>query len=239
MVYWKMKSLGTLFLILFTSITMAQQLPKLIHKTTDFEITGDGTAGEWDRTEWFEIPQRTNNGKQLRTQAKVLYSEKGMYFLIECEDDVLTSTLTENNADLWNEDVVEVFLWTDEKYPLYFEYEISPLNYELVLLIPNFDGDFFGWIPWDYEGGRQIKHQTSVKGGKKESMASVESWTSEFFIPFELLKPLQNVPPLSGMEWRMNIYRMDYDSGERDRWEWQPIKENFHEYELFGKIRFK
>ncbi len=70
-------------------------------------------------------------------------------------------------------------------------------------------------------------------------MAPVDSWTSEFFIPFELLKPLQNVPPSSGMEWRMNIYRMDYDSGERDRWEWQPIKENFHEYELFGKIRFE
>ncbi len=220
-------------------MTLAQEQPLHIQKTANFRITGDGSAGEWDKTDWFEIPQRTHNSATMRTRAKVLYSDGGMYFLIECEDQKLTATLTEDNADLYNEDVVEVFLWTDENYPLYFEYEISPLDYELVLIIPNFDGDFLGWIPWHYDGDRRIQHATSVKGGNKESMASVDSWTSEFFIPFELLKPLRNVPPASGMEWRMNIYRMDYDSGERDRWEWQPIEKNFHDYKLFGRIRFE
>ncbi|MEJ2004722.1 MAG: carbohydrate-binding family 9-like protein [Cyclobacteriaceae bacterium] len=217
----------------------SQDLPMLIHKSADFEISGDGSASEWTRTDWFEIPQRTHNGENMTTRAKVLYSDKGIYFLVECEDRKLTSTLTEDNTDLYNEDVVEVFLWTDETYPLYFEYEISPLNYELVLLIPNFDGDFLGWIPWHYEGDRRIQHQTSVKGARKESMAKVESWTAEFFIPYALLDPLRNVPPKSGMEWRMNIYRMDYDSGERDRWEWQPIETNFHEYKRFGRIVFE
>ena len=40
--------------------------------------------------------------------------------------------------DLWNEDVFEVFLWTDERYPVYLEYEISPLNHELPILDPEF-----------------------------------------------------------------------------------------------------
>ncbi|MCA6074640.1 carbohydrate-binding family 9-like protein [Fulvivirga sedimenti] len=234
-----MKILCTLTLILFSIVATSQENPMTIHRTSDFEITGHGSAGEWGKADWFEIPQRTGNGEKMRTQAKVLYSDQGMYFLVECEDRKLTSSLTEDNTDLYNEDVVEVFLWTDEEHPLYFEYEISPLNYELVLIIPNFDGDFLGWIPWHYEGGRRIKHQTSVKGGEKKSMASVESWTAEFFIPYELLKPLRNVPPSSGMEWRMNIYRMDYDSGMRDRWEWKPIVKNFHEYKLFGRVRFE
>jgi len=234
-----MKYMATLILILFTSVMMAQEHTKLIQKTSDFEITGDGSVRPWAGTDWFEIPQRTFNHERMKTRAKVLYSGTGMYFLVECEDNKLTATLTEDNTDLYNEDVVEVFLWTDEEYPLYFEYEISPLNYELVLLIPNFDGVFLGWIPWHYEGERRIRHMTSVKGGVKESMVSVDSWTAEFFIPFELLKPLRNVPPTSGMEWRMNIYRMDYDSGERDRWEWQPIEKNFHDFELFGRIRFE
>ena len=39
-------------------------------------------------------------------------------------------------------DVFEVFLWTDEKQPIYFEYEISPLGYELPILVPNFGGKF-------------------------------------------------------------------------------------------------
>ncbi len=234
-----MKVLSTLTLTLFSIVAISQEQPKIIHRTPDFEITGQGSAGQWEKADWFEIPQRTGNGEKMRTQAKVLYSDRGMYFLIECEDRKLTSSLTEDNTDLYNEDVVEVFLWTDEEHPLYFEYEISPLNYELVLIIPNFDGDFLGWIPWHYEGDRRIKHQTSVKGGEKKSMATVESWTAEFFIPYELLKPLRNVPPSSGMEWRMNIYRMDYDSGMRDRWEWKPIEKNFHEYTLFGRIRFE
>ena len=78
-----------------------------------------------------------------------------MYFLVECEDRKLTSTLTEDNTDLYNEDVVEVFLWTDEEYPLYFEYEISPMNYELVLIIPNFDGDFPGLDPMALRGRQE------------------------------------------------------------------------------------
>jgi len=39
-------------------------------------------------------------------------------------------------------DVFEFFLWPDERYPVYFEYEISPLGHELPILIPNFGGQF-------------------------------------------------------------------------------------------------
>ena len=71
--------------------------------------------------------------------------------------------------DLWNEDVFEVFLWTDERYPVYFEYEISPLNRELPILIPNFGGQFLGWRPWHYERDRLTRKATSIIGGPKES----------------------------------------------------------------------
>ena len=46
----------------------------------------------------------------------------------------------------------EVFLWPDERDPIYFEYEISPLGRELPILVPNLDGKFLGWRPWHYEG---------------------------------------------------------------------------------------
>jgi hypothetical protein len=195
---------------------------------------------QWNDTEWIDIPQRTKSDLKFQTRAKTLYSKTGMYFLVECQEKTLTASLMGYMKDLWDEDVVEVFLWTDEKYPLYFEYEISPLNQELVLMVPNFNGDFLGWIPWHYDQeNRQVKHMTSVKGGKKESGAAIDSWSSEFFIPFDLLEPLKNVPPKPGMEWRMNIYRMDYDSGKRVTWEWKPIDKTFHEFEKFGRIIFE
>src|SRR5690554_3385085 len=102
----------------------------IIRKTNDFEITGAGNAVNWESTEWINIPQRRERPEMYETKAKVLYSETGLYFLFNCQDKKLNATITEDFADLWYEDVVEVFLWPDEDFPVYFEYELSPLNYE-------------------------------------------------------------------------------------------------------------
>jgi hypothetical protein len=212
--------------------------PVNVTKTTDFKITGDGTAVHWQKTAWVNIPVRENSESTLSTRIKLLYSEKGMYFLFFCEDRKLTTTITEDFGNLYDEDVVEVFLWPDENYPLYFEYEVSPLNYELPILVPNHGGKFFGWRPWKYEGNRKIEHKTSVQGGKKESNATVKSWMAEFFIPFELLTPLNNVPPKSQTKWRANFYRIDYDD-KLTTWQWQPTSGSFHEYQKFGTIVFE
>ncbi len=169
-----------------------------VKKTADFELTGDGSASEWKNTNWINLPQRKPETKIYETKAKVLYSETGIYFLFDCQDNKLNSTIKKDNEDLWEEDVVEVFLWTDETFPVYFEYELSPLNYELPIIIPNKDGKFFGWLPWHYEGERKTRHATSVRGGKKKSGAAISAWMAEIFIPYELLTPLQNVPPKSG-----------------------------------------
>ncbi len=93
-------------------------------------------------------------------------------------------------------------------YPAYFEYEISPLGYELPILIPNFDGKFLGWRP-------------------------------EVFVPYELLRPLQNLPPRSGTQWRGNFYRMDYDKGQTTSWYWSPVGSNFHNFREFGTLVFE
>jgi hypothetical protein len=140
--------------------------------------------------------------------------------------------------DLWNEDVFEVFLWPDERYPVYFEYEISPLGRELPILVPNFGGQFLGWRPWHYDGDRQTRKATSVMGGTKTSNATIEGWRGEFFIPYALLKPLQNVPPKPGTRWRANVYRMDYDGGKRSAWQWAPVAKTFHEFARFGELVF-
>src|SRR6266705_3688200 len=99
----------------------------IIKKSPDFDISGEGSSENWTKTEWLELPQRA--GESLTTKVKALYSGTGMYFLFNCQDKKLTSTMDADFMDLWKEDVVEVFLWTDQD-PSYFEYEISPLNYE-------------------------------------------------------------------------------------------------------------
>lgn len=228
---------GWLIVIIGLSIEVVYAQKKadyIVKRTADFELTGDGLSPAWEKATWITLTKRRGTAP-YQTRARLLYSEKGVYALFDCADKKITATIREDFADLWHEDVIEIFFWTDESTPLYFEYELSPLNYELPILVPNFQGDFFGWRPWHYEDERKITHTTKVI---KDAERSVTSWVGEFFIPYALLKPLRNVPPKSGTVWRANLYRIDYDSGQSD-WTWQPVRTNYHDIHSFGTIQFE
>jgi Carbohydrate family 9 binding domain-like len=219
--------------------TQAAERPRLsIKAVDDFDVTGTGEHAAWKQTEWTPLRRRQADGHLYDSRFKLVYSKTGLYVLMDATDRTLTATMNEDFMDLWNEDVFEVFLWTDERYPVYFEYEISPLNRELPILIPNFGGQFLGWRPWHYERDRATRKATSITGGPKQPHAAIQGWRAEFFIPYALLRPLQNVPPKPGTRWRANFYRMDHDDGKRTQWEWAPVGGTFHEYEKFGEIVF-
>jgi len=159
-----------------------EKRPRLsVKPAQDFEVTGMGEQAGWRQTEWVVLRRRQPDGHPYQSRFKMLYSNTGLYFLMEGTDRKLTATMNEDFMDLWHEDVFEVFLWTDERYPVYFEYEISPLNHELPILIPNFGGQFLGWRPWHYERGRLTRKATSTMGGPQQPQASIQGWRAEFF----------------------------------------------------------
>ncbi len=205
-----------------------------ITRSDDFEISGKGSAAAWNTTGWVDIPRRTEGTVDYSTRVKILYSETGIYFLFHCEDRIITATMQADNLDLWKEDVVEVFLMPDETYPLYFEYQLSPLNFELALLIPNLEGNFLGWLPWKYEGDRKARRKTSIL---TNGLGETEGWIAEFFIPWKLMEPLITAPPESGDKWKANMYRLDHDKGTT-RFSWQKTERNFHEPHNFGTFIF-
>ena len=209
-----------------------------VPRTDDFEVTGKGDAPVWKDAPWEEIVKNREGGHPYNARFKVAYSGTGLYVLMDGKDSQLSASMTEDNLDLWTEDVFEIFLWPDESQPVYFEYEISPLGHELPIIVPNF-GKFQGWLPWHYEGNRKIRKAVSISGGEQKSKASIAGWTAEFFIPYELLKPLLNVPPKPGASWRANFYRMDYDDGHTTGWNWAPVGRSFHEYQKFGTLVFE
>jgi hypothetical protein len=227
--------------------------PLIVLKTTDFEIDGKGTADNWKATTWVPLTQRdpailrknnwqipletdTIKAPDYRTEFKILYSDNGVYCLYHCQDSAITATITEDFSHIYDEDVVEAFFWPDTKMPTYFEYELSPLNVELPILIINNRGHAMGWKPWHYEGGRKTRHAVQVE--KNSSGNMVKGWTAEFFIPFALLAPLDNVPPKKGTTWRANFYRIDYDR-KPTYTSWQLTRQSYHDYENFGTIRFE
>jgi len=220
---------------LLLSLSAAAQVGAELHvkKTNDFELDGKGNAPEWQKTTFLPLQKLRGSDLAYSTNMKILYSEKGIYCLYTCQDSKITSTIREDFADIYNEDVVEAFFWTNEQSPIYFEYELSPYNYELPILVPNYNGTFKGWLPWHYEGANKTRRLATIQSEN----GAVTGWTAEFFIPFTLLEPLQNVPPQKGTKWRANFYRIDYDKGSA-YWAWRPIRKNFHDYESYGTLIF-
>ncbi|MEX1241973.1 MAG: carbohydrate-binding family 9-like protein [Cyclobacteriaceae bacterium] len=226
------------FLLICLPLSLSAQDGKeqdalVVKRTANFDISGKGDAVEWNSADWIQLQKRKGTAIYT-TRAKLLYSDTGIYGLFSCQDHKITATFKEDFADLWTEDVVEIFLWPDESMPVYFEYELSPLNYELPILVPNMDGDFLGWKPWHYEGERKTRHATHIN---RDANGKAAEWMAEFFIPYALLKPLKNVPPKKGSIWRVNMYRVDYDQ-QYSSWAWKPVQTNFHDYERFGLVRF-
>jgi len=156
-----------------------------IQRVKDFEVTGDGKAPAWAACPWHDMTRVGDGKAKYATRVKIAYSDTGLYFLVACEDKKLTCRLTEDNTQLYTEDVVEVFIQPDTTQRTYLEYEISPLGYELPIMVPN-NGQsvFFGWLPWQYSGQRVIRHATTVQGGPKASMASCTGWRQN--LPFRM-----------------------------------------------------
>jgi hypothetical protein len=234
-----MKKLFILFLNVLLYVTVSAQTGSTvtIKKCQDFTITGSGNSDMWKSTEWIKLVPQGSDYIDYETKAKVLYSPTGIYFLFRCQDEKLTTTMQADNMNLWEEDVVEVFLWTSEDFPVYFEYEISPMDFELPIMVPNYKGRFLGWLPWKYGGDRRVIHATSAEGGVKKGNGTVTAWIAEIFIPYKLLNPLPQVPPSSGTKWRANMYRIDHDKGA-SHYAWQKTTGSFHEYNSFGTFVF-
>jgi hypothetical protein len=231
-----MHSIKTLALYALSVLALVQcnapkdsSIPELpVVPVNDFELTADTSNATWDVAKW-NILDNTLSPDSRKAKFKMAYSKTGMYFLFYSEDPLITAT-KKDNEHLWEEDAVEIFLYTDTRYPLYLEYELSPRDQELVLLIPRIDGTHLGWIPWEYTGNRKTRHRTNVTS---------KDWTAEVFIPYTLFAPLANVPPKKGMKWKANFYRVDHDLGKETEWSWQKTEKTFHETDKFGNIVFQ
>ena len=139
---------------------------------------------------------------------------------------------------IWNGDVFEVFFHTDLEVTQYFEYEVNPLEKQLVLSISRLNNQGVSWIPFS-EDRYGVKNKVEVVGGTPAINSLIKSWSAEVFLEYKSLGLLQNVPPKSGTIWNANFYRIDHDTGNWATWSWSPIEKNFHDLDKFRPIKFE
>lgn len=211
----------------------------VIKKVDDFNLTGNGGNSNWEKTNWNVMTKLDKGGQDYESKFKILYSDKGLYVLFYAEENKISTTYDTDFDTLWNGDVFEIFFHPNPQLRKYLEYQVNPLNKELVIIIDRSKESHNTGLK-DYEGNRRIKKKVEVLGGKGEMGSTINSWKAELFFPFELLKDLPNSPPVSGTVWNANFARIDYDTGKKIRWSWTPtIDYTFHELEKFRKIEFE
>lgn len=186
-----------------------------------------------------KILERTGGEKAYRTEVKSVYSETGIYFLFSCEDRRITCTFQKDGEDLYMEDVLEIFLQPDVAHPVYMEYELSPMNKELALMVCHNGNSFHGWLPFHYTGMRCARHITWTKSGELQSGAPCREWYAMIYIPFALFEGTIVRYPAEGTVWRGNIFRIDRDDDEASRYALFPeCGIEFHDFEKFGEMLF-
>ena len=162
---------------------------------------------------------------QQRTTVRAMWDGEELRVLFHAEDTHPWATLTERDAPLWEEEVVEVFLDPVGDLESYFEIEVNPLNAVLDLVLRRNRSGYVKDFAWRCEGLRTAVVKTDA------------AWTAELAIP---LRSLVAAPPAAGDCWRVNFCRIDRPPGvPRELTSWSPAgRANFHTPERFGILRF-
>ena len=229
------------------------ELPQYDCVRIDGEIKIDGTLTDaaWGSADVIEL-LTTDTGEKPRqsTEVRLLWNSEYLYVGFLCYDQDIWGTIRERDGNIYDEEVVEVFLDPDCDLRAYIELEVSPLNTLFDAFVVN--GKSHGQEmhvlrDWDSE---TLQHAVSVDGTAKTTApadrgASISppdtSWSCEIAVPFEDLLTAPNIPPKAGDVWRMNLYRIDRGKteAEDEYTAWSPTRKiDYHRPQHFGSLRF-
>ena len=150
-----MMQVGCVMACLCTSVSA--EAPPLQHfecARAESAIVVDGKA---DEAAWAAIEPITDfrlwhtfGQPAERTAVRVCYDDANLYLLYECADKDVFALYNERDANLWESDVVEVFLQPDPSNPIYYEFEIAPNNTVFdARMVNTGSGGFRRWARWN------------------------------------------------------------------------------------------
>ncbi len=209
---------------------LARSLPLPVMKAArtarDFAPDGKLDEPEWAAATAVRLEYQSNTvvaRPSLSTTVRALWSDGFLYLAYECPFTKLTvfdPPQKEERIGLWDRDVVEAFIGTEEKITRYTEYEWAP-NGESLDLKLDLPASDFAW-----------------SSGMESAVTVDESarvWRCEVRIP---MKSLAATAPNSGTRWRINLFRMD-TAGKAGLAFSPALRGNFHTPERFGWLELR
>jgi len=196
--------------------------------------------GRLDEQAWREaqpvgnfVNNRDGSPANIKTEARILYSDKYIYFAFRSVDTNIWSTFKRRDEHLWLEEVVEVFLQASRQPPNYIELEVNPLGTMLDIYLL----DTRKPIPYESWNSKNLKWAVKVDGSVDGKEGDRE-WTCEIALPFEDVVTAPNNPPKAGDRWRMNLFRVERKPAAAEV-AWSPtLQDDFHVLPRLGELVF-
>lgn len=206
---------------------MPGDLPRLVvPRFSEAELCADPAFGFWPDVAPVPLVDVVTGGMPAQgTALRVAATAEDLRVLFCAVDADPWATLTERDAPLYTEEVVEVFLDPMGDLAAYFEIELNPLGTVLDLLIRRNARGLLKDRRW-----RCDELRTKVA-------RSANGWNGELAIPWG---GLSQDAPATGTQWRVNFTRIDRPKGvPRELTAWSPTgRALFHVPERFGVLGF-
>jgi alpha-galactosidase len=170
--------------------------------------------------------QGKNARPRLQTEVRLLWTPETLHVRFDARYCVISTFADAGPSgrrdQLWDRDVVEVFLQPDGSDPLrYQEFEVSPNGF---------------WIDLDIAPGEKRNLQSGLRRRARVEQRT-KSWWAELALPMNCL--VKHFDPAA--IWRVNFFRVEGPSEPRFYSAWQPtgtLQPNFHVPEAFGRLVF-
>ncbi|MFA6111801.1 MAG: carbohydrate-binding family 9-like protein [Candidatus Latescibacterota bacterium] len=221
----------------------------------DNPIVVDGALDDaaWEKVPWTDtyILYGTLTGVPVTpTRAKIAWDAENLYLGVEATDQDIWSSYTAHDSNLWEEDVVEMFIDPEGDAQGYLEFEISPRNVVLDLWVekPLFSQGGPSHFEWNALGLRTAVRLDGTLGGKTrtapERQDTDTGWSMELALPWAdvaIVSGVMSLPPRQGDTWRINVMRYDYRRTSREELsQWSPSAASgaWHEPKEYGYVTF-
>lgn len=222
----------SLLTALWTAVAVvAAPVMKAIPREGAIAIDGALTEAAWARAPWqtdfVSASAAVDNAGQPRpvdvqTRFKVLYDAEALYVAAECDEPQIGTLKTRYSAhdnDVYQDDCIELFMDPagDGRYYHHF--------------VVNSKGAWYDDYGADY-GLVHVKRWECPLDAAGSVEAAARAWRCEVRIPLAALQ----LTPDAGSTWLWNVTRERYAGGRTELSTWTPLKGNFHQPKLFGKL---
>ncbi len=173
------------------------------------------------------------------TAAKLCWDRDNLYFFARMEDHDLFAEKTEHDADLWLDDVFELFFKPSEGFPGYYEFEFNPRNAVLDVYFPQRGIGELRRLKSNFPF--HLETAVNLEGSLNESTDKDRGWSVEGKIPWrDFIRG--GGRPHAGDIWKYAACRYDYsvDFEGPNLSSNAPLKHlSFHRYEDYLPLLFE